>query len=60
MQTNQELSEQKSSTSTIRVLLEESERAIEEQKIDIKMKNEELQKLEQMKFVLEQKFSMFD
>jgi ABC-type uncharacterized transport system auxiliary subunit len=57
VQTTQDLNDQKSASSQIRFLAEESENALEEQRIQLKIKNDEIQKLEQQKFHLEQKLS---
>ncbi len=55
VQTTQDLNEQKSTATQIRLMAEDSERALEEQRRQMAMKNEELHALEQQKFKLEQK-----
>lgn len=57
MQTIQDLNDQKSASSQIRLLAEESRNAVDEHRMQIKIKNDEIQKLEQHKFHLEQKLS---
>ena len=56
-QTSQDLSEQKSAAAQIRMLAEESDRALEEQRRQYVMKCDELHKAEQDKFRCEQKIS---
>ncbi len=55
VQTTQDLNEQKSTSTQIRLLAEDSERALEEQRRQLTIKNDELHQLEQSKFKLEQK-----
>lgn len=54
-QAEQDLHEQKSASSQIRYLAEESERALEEQRRQLAIKTDELNQYEQIKFRLEQK-----
>ncbi|RNA09164.1 hypothetical protein BpHYR1_001033 [Brachionus plicatilis] len=54
-QTEQDLYEQKSASSQMRYLAEESERALEEQRRQLAIKTDELSQYEQIKFRLEQK-----
>ena len=56
-QTNQDLNDQKSTATQIRLLAEESERALDEQRRQISIKNDELHTLEQANYRLEQKLS---
>ncbi len=56
-QTTQDLNEQKSTSTQIRLLAEDSERALDEQRRQLAIKNDELHSLEQIKFKLEQKLS---
>lgn len=56
-QTAQDLNDQKSTSTQIRMLAEESERALEEQRRQVAIKSEELHNLEQAKFRVEQKLS---
>ena len=56
-QTSQDLNEQKSTSTQIRMLAEESERALDEQRRQLSLKNDELNSLEQNNFRLEQKLS---
>lgn len=55
VQTVQDLNDQKSASSQIRMLHDESRNALEEHRMQIKIKNDELAKLDQHKFHLEQK-----
>lgn len=55
VQTEQDLNDQKSTSTQIRYLAEESERALEEQRRQLAIKSDELHQLEQCKFRLEQK-----
>ena len=54
-QTAQDLNDQKSTTTQIRLLAEESERAMDELRRQLAMKNEELRSLDQTNHRLEQK-----
>jgi centrosomal protein CEP135 len=56
-QANQELNDQKSASTQVKILAEDSERALEEQRRQLNFKNDELNKLEQSKLRLEQKIS---
>lgn len=55
VQAEQDLHEQKSTSSQMRYLAEESERALEEQRRQLAIKTDELNQYEQIKFRLEQK-----
>ena len=57
-QTNQDLNDQKLTATQIRLLAEESERALDEQRRQISIKNDELHTLEQANYRLEQKLSI--
>lgn len=56
-QTNQDLNEQKSTSTQIRILAEDSERALDELKRQLAIKNDELHNIEQANFRLEAKLS---
>jgi centrosomal protein CEP135 len=56
-QANQDLNDQKSANAQIKLLAEDSERALEEQRRQLNLKNDDLNKLEQSKLRLEQKMS---
>ena len=55
VQAAQDLNDQKSAASQIRMLAEESRNALDEHRMQLKIKNDEIQKLDQQKFHLEQK-----
>lgn len=59
VQAVQDLNDQKSASSQIRLLAEESRNSVEEHRMQLKLKNDEIQNLEQHKFHLEQKLSKF-
>ncbi len=58
-QTSQDLNDQKSTATQIRMLAEESERALDEQRRQLSLKNDEINTLEQNSYRLEQKLSNF-
>lgn len=55
VQAVQDLNDQKSASAQIRLLAEESRNALEEHRMQLKLKNDEIQRLDQHKFHLEQK-----
>ena len=57
-QTNQDLNDHKSTATQIRLLAEESERALDEQRRQLAIKNDELHTLEQANYRFEQKLSI--
>ena len=55
VQAVQDLNDQKSASAQIRLLAEESRNALDEHRMQLKLKNDEIQRLDQHKFHLEQK-----
>ena len=59
-QTAQDLNDQKSTSTQIRMLAEESERALDDQQRQLQLKCDELNDLEQKNYKLEQKLCNFN